>query len=328
MPAVCAGRGQYRCDPSLPNRTGSDHQCRQTRRSKIHRCEPERLCRSAKAEELEWWGWIPCGCEREKRAGLADYAISSGDDRSDTQNCLGERRRHDGRAHVQYQSMSRANSTPKRTRLLIVDDHPITRAGLVHLINRQPDMVVCGEAKNAAEALNAVDADKPDLVLADITLPGKSGLELIKDIKAIQPGLPTLVISMHDESLYAERFLRAVARGDITKHEGGEKLMQAIRHVLSGQIYVSEKMSAHILKILSGGQAAPVRSLIAQLSDREFEVFELLGEGVSAHEIARRLHISTKTVDAHRANIKTKLIIKTTSEPISYAARWMEHRWE
>jgi len=116
------------------------------------------------------------------------------------------------------------------------------------------------------------------------------------------------------------------ARGYITKHQGGEKLMQAIRHVLSGQIYVSEKMSAHILKILSGGQAAPVRSLIAQLSDREFEVFELLGEGVSAHEIARRLHISTKTVDAHRANIKKKLIIKTTSELISYAARWMEHR--
>ena len=222
--------------------------------------------------------------------------------------------------------MSRANSNTKRTRLLIVDDHPITRAGLVHLINRQPDMVVCGEAKNATEALDAVDAGKPDLVLADIALPGKSGLELIKDIKAIHPGLPTLVISMHDESLYAERVLRAGARGYITKHEGGEKLMQAIRHVLSGQIYVSEKMSAHILKILSGGQAAPVRSLIAQLSDREFEVFELLGEGVSAHEIARRLHISTKTVDAHRANIKKKLIIKTTSELISYAARWMEHR--
>ena len=222
--------------------------------------------------------------------------------------------------------MSRANSATKRTRLLIVDDHPITRAGLVHLINRQPDMVVCGEAKNAAEALDAVDAGKPDLVLADIALPGKSGLELIKDIKAIHPGLPTLVISMHDESLYAERVLRAGARGYITKHEGGEKLLQAIRHVLSGQIYVSEKMSAHILEIFSCGQTAPARSLIAQLSDREFEVFELLGEGVSAHEIARRLHLSTKTVDAHRANIKSKLTIKTNSELISYAARWMEHR--
>jgi DNA-binding NarL/FixJ family response regulator len=222
--------------------------------------------------------------------------------------------------------MSRANSATKRTRLLIVDDHPITRAGLVYLINRQPDMVVCGEAENAAKALDAVDAGKPDLMLVDIALPGKSGLELIKDIKAIHPGLPTLVISMHDESLYAERVLRAGARGYITKHEGGEKLMQAIRHVLSGQIYVSEKMSAHILKILSGGPVAPAGSLNARLSDREFEVFELLGEGVSAREIARRLHLSTKTVDAHRANIKTKLFIKTTAELISYAARWMEHR--
>jgi DNA-binding NarL/FixJ family response regulator len=211
-------------------------------------------------------------------------------------------------------------------RVLIVDDHPMTRAGLVHVINHQSDLVVCAEAENAADALDAVDAWEPDLVLADITLPGKSGLELIKDIKAIRPELPILVISMHDESLYAERVLRAGARGYITKQEGGEKLMQAVRHVLSGQIYVSEKMSAHILERFSGGQAAPVCSLVAQLSDREFGVFELLGQGLSAHEIAARLHISTKTVDAHRANIKAKLAIKTTSELISYAARWIEHR--
>jgi DNA-binding NarL/FixJ family response regulator len=222
--------------------------------------------------------------------------------------------------------MSRANPAKNRTRVLIVDDHPMTRAGLVHVINHQPDLVVCCEAENAAEALDAVGACRPDLVLADITLPGKSGLELIKDIKAIRPELPILVISMHDESLYAERVLRAGARGYITKQEGGEKLMQAVRHVLSGQIYVSEKMSAHILERFSGGQAAPVCSLVAQLSDREFGVFELLGQGLSAHEIAARLHISTKTVDAHRANIKAKLVIKTTSELISYAARWIEHR--
>jgi DNA-binding NarL/FixJ family response regulator len=222
--------------------------------------------------------------------------------------------------------MSGANPATNRTRVLIVDDHPMTRAGLVHLINHQADLIVCAEAENAADALDAVEVWKPDLVLADITLPGKSGLELVKNIKAIRPGLPTLVISMHDESLYAERVLRAGARGYITKHEGGEKLMQAIRHVLSGQIYVSEKMSAHILETFSGGQAAPERSLIGRLSDREFEVFELLGEGISAREIAGRLHLSTKTVDAHRANIKSKLVIKTTSELISYAARWIEHR--
>jgi DNA-binding NarL/FixJ family response regulator len=211
-------------------------------------------------------------------------------------------------------------------RVLIVDDHPMTRAGLVHVINHEPDLVVCAEAENGFDALDAVNACEPDLVLADITLPGKSGLELVKDIKAIRPGLPILVISMHDESLYAERVLRAGARGYITKHEGGKKLMQAIRHVLSGKIYVSEKMSAHILETFSVGRAASVRSLIARLSDREFEVFELLGEGLSAREIAERLHLSTKTVDAHRAKIKAKLVIKTTSELISYAARWIEHR--
>src|SRR5713101_1552228 len=182
--------------------------------------------------------------------------------------------------------MTIAKPAAKGTRVLIVDDHPITRAGLVQLIQHQPDLVVCGEAENAATAIDAVEGRKPDLVLADFTLPGKSGLELIKDIKAMRPGLPILVISMHDESFYAERVLRAGARGYITKREGGEKLMQAIRHVLSGQIYVSERMSAHILEIFSGGQAAPERSSIQQLSDREFEVFELIGEGFSAHEIA------------------------------------------
>jgi DNA-binding NarL/FixJ family response regulator len=228
--------------------------------------------------------------------------------------------------YIQDELMSIVNPAANRMRVLIVDDHPMTRAGLVYVINHQPDLVVCAEAENAADALDAVDACEPDLVLADITLPGKSGLELIKDIKAIRPGLPILVISMHDESLYAERVLRAGARGYITKHEGGKKVMQAIRLVLGGQIYVSEKMSANILETFSGGRTASVRSLIAQLSDREFEVFQLLGEGLSTREIAERLHLSTKTVDAHRANIKAKLVIKTTSELISYAARWTEHR--
>jgi DNA-binding NarL/FixJ family response regulator len=222
--------------------------------------------------------------------------------------------------------MTTAKPAAKGARVLIVDDHPMTRAGLVHLINHQPDLRVCGEAENAGQALDAVKASKPDLVLADITLPGKSGLELIKDIKAMRSELPVLVVSMHDESLYADRVLRAGARGYITKHEGGEKLMRAIRHVLGGKIYVSERISAHILEIFSGGQAAPERSSIEQLSDREFQVFELIGEGLSAREIARRLHLSPKTVDAHRANIKEKLNIKVSSELISYAARWIAYR--
>jgi DNA-binding NarL/FixJ family response regulator len=210
----------------------------------------------------------------------------------------------------------------KKTRILIVDDHPMTRSGLVHLINHQPDMVVDGEAEDAAQALDLLGSKHPDLMLIDITLPGKSGLELIKDVKAMHPDLPMLVLSMHDESLYADRVLRAGARGYITKHEGGDKLMGAIRHVLSGRIYVSESMSAHILEIFSGGQTGIDRSSIQKLSDREFEVFEALGEGLSSHEIAKKLHLSAKTVDAHRANIKTKLKINTTAELISFSARW------
>jgi DNA-binding NarL/FixJ family response regulator len=211
---------------------------------------------------------------------------------------------------------------PKKARIFIVDDHPMTRAGLAHLINHQPDTILCGEAENAAEALDRIALSRPDLVLIDITLPGKSGLELIKDVKATRPDLSILVISMHDESLYADRVLRAGARGYITKHEGGDKLISAIRHVLSGKIYVSESMSAHILEIFSGGRPVTDRSSIQNLSDREFEVFQALGEGLSSHEIAKKLHLSAKTVDAHRANIKTKLKINTTAELISFAARW------
>jgi DNA-binding NarL/FixJ family response regulator len=222
--------------------------------------------------------------------------------------------------------MKREKPTVKKTRVLIVDDHPMTRAGLVHVINHQPDMTVCGEAASAAQALDILDSSRPDLLLVDITLPGKSGLELIKDVKALRSALLMLVISMHDESLYADRVLRAGARGYITKHEGGEKLIEAIRHVLSGKIYVSESMSAHILEIFSGRQAALDRSSIEKLSDREFEVFESLGAGLSSQQIAKKLHLSAKTVDAHRANIKTKLSIKTTAELIAYAARWMSQR--
>jgi DNA-binding NarL/FixJ family response regulator len=211
---------------------------------------------------------------------------------------------------------------PQKARIFIVDDHPMTRSGLTHLINHQSDTVVCGEAENAGDALDLLDVSKPDLMLIDITLPGKSGLELIKDVRAMRPDLPILVISMHDESLYADRVLRAGARGYITKHEGGDKMIVAIRQILNGKIYVSESMSAHILEMFSGGQLGTELSSIQNLSDREFEVFQALGEGSSTHEIAKKLHLSAKTVDAHRANIKTKLKINTTAELISFAARW------
>jgi DNA-binding NarL/FixJ family response regulator len=222
--------------------------------------------------------------------------------------------------------MKAGKPTGKKTQILIVDDHPVTRAGLSHLINHQPDMIICGEAESAAQAMDVLASSRPDLLLIDLTLPGKSGLELVKDVKAMRPDLLMLVVSMHDESLYADRVLRAGARGYITKHEGGEKLIKAIRHVLSGKIYVSESMSAHILEMFSGGQTALDRSSIEKLSDREFEVFESLGAGLSSQQIAKKLHLSAKTVDAHRANIKTKLGMKTTAELIAYAARWMSQR--
>jgi len=215
-------------------------------------------------------------------------------------------------------------ASPAKKRILIVDDHPMMRQGLAQLVGNEPDLMVCCEAENASQAMEIVSKTRPDLVLADIALPDKSGLELIKDIQAIRPGLAVLVISMHDESLYAERVLRAGGRGYIMKQEGGRKLMEAIRHVLGGQIYVSENMSAKILEIFSGRRSDAGGSPVGNLSDREFEVFQLIGQGKSTREISERLHISVKTVEVHRVNIKTKLKIATAPELIRHAVRWVE----
>ncbi len=212
---------------------------------------------------------------------------------------------------------------PKRVRVLIVDDHPMTREGLVHLIANQPDLMVCAEAATAAAALTAAVETRPDLVLADFTLPDKSGIELIKDLHAVQPGLPVLVISMHEESLYAERAIKAGAAGYIMKVAGGEKLMEAIRRVLAGEVYVSAQIAAHVLKALAGKPAAGAGSSVGQLTDREFEIFGLIAQGIATRDIGGRLHISTKTVEAHRMNIKAKLGLDTAAGLISYAARWM-----
>jgi DNA-binding NarL/FixJ family response regulator len=216
------------------------------------------------------------------------------------------------------------NESPRRVqkRIMVVDDHPMTRNGIADWIRCEQDLSVCAEAQNAEQALEAVSKSNPDLVLTDITLPGKSGLELIKDLRAMQPDLPILVISMHDESLYAERVLRAGARGYIMKHEGGDDIIRAIRQVLSGKLYVSEQMSARILEGVSGRQPATQCSAIKQLTDRELEIFQLIGQGLSTQEIANKLHLSAKTVHAHRASIKDKLEIKSVTELISYAARW------
>jgi DNA-binding NarL/FixJ family response regulator len=210
-----------------------------------------------------------------------------------------------------------------RKRIMVVDDHPMTRNGIADWIRREQDLSVCAEVQNAEQALDAVSESKPDLVLTDITLPGKSGLELIKDLRTMRPDLPILVFSMHDEFLYAERVLHAGARGYIMKQESGEDIMRAIRKVLSGKVYVSEQMSARILEGVSGKQPGTQYAVIKHLTDRELEVFQLIGQGLSTHEVARKLHLSAKTVDAHRASIKDKLEIKNVTELVSYATRWV-----
>jgi len=214
-------------------------------------------------------------------------------------------------------------SAKAKQRILIVDDHPMMREGLALLIDHEPDLTVISQADSAAQALRLMETAVPDLLLLDISLPDRSGLEVIKDVHALYPELPVLVVSMHDESLYAERVLRAGGRGYIMKQEGGKRLMQAIRQVLEGRIYVSEKMSAKILETFSGHKGDPL-SPVENLSDREFEVFQLLGQGRGTREIAQHLHISIKTIEVHRTNIRKKLALSSGSELVHYAIRWTE----
>jgi len=210
------------------------------------------------------------------------------------------------------------------TKILIVDNHPMMRKGLAQLIGQQPDMRVCGEAGDASEALEKVRLLQPNLVLAEITLPGRNGLELIKNIQSLEGRVAVLVISMHDESFYAERVLRAGGRGYVMKQEGGKKILEAIRQVSAGHIFVSEKISARILETFSGHRLKGGRSAVENLTDREFEIFQLIGQGMGTKALAQELHISTKTIEVHRANIKAKLQIKTMAELIRHAVRWVE----
>ncbi len=218
---------------------------------------------------------------------------------------------------------ARKPSAPKpaaRKKILIVDDHPMMREGLRGTINHEPDMMVCGEVENAHQAVEAVQKLKPDLVLTDVTLPGKSGLELVKDLKALQPQLAILALSMHEEALYAERMLRAGASGYITKQQPPEELLKAIRQVLANHVYVSQEMSERLLRRFSG-KAPANRSPMEILTDREFEIFQLIGAGQSPNDIAGQLHLSPKTVAVHNANIRRKLNVKTTAQLIRFALR-------
>jgi len=215
-------------------------------------------------------------------------------------------------------------TVPPKHRIFLVDDHPIVLSGFRLLLDSQPDLEVCGAAGSAEEALERVHGSKAELVITDLTLPGRDGLEFIRDVLTMIPGQPVLVVSMHDELLYAERALRAGARGYLMKEAGSEKMLAAIRHVLAGNVYVSERMSARILEAFSGNHSRNTDSPVQKLSNREFEVFRMLGEGLMTKEIAVRLHLSEKTVAVHRTHIKEKLGMKSATELTHQAVRWVE----
>ena len=215
-----------------------------------------------------------------------------------------------------------------KKKILLVDDHPLLRQGISQLINQQPELTVCAEAEDCAGALTAAEKVRPDLAIIDLSLKNELGLELVKDFKARFPELLTLVLSMHDESLYAERVLRAGARGYIMKHEASEKVLEAIREVLDGGVFVSRKVTASILERVSGRSQAPGRSPLHVLSDRELEVLLLIGQGYGSQQIAKRLHISTKTIEAHRANIKLKLKLGSSGDLLQHAIRWAQQMGE
>ena len=216
-----------------------------------------------------------------------------------------------------------STTSSKRKKVLLVDDHPLMRRGQADLLEREADLTVCGEAGTARAAMEAIAKLQPDIVLVDMALPDKDGLELIKDIQALHPGLPVLAMSMQDESLYASRVLRAGGRGYVMKGDAPELLATAIRTVLSGQVALSPRMSAKMLESMVGPAGQAGEGPEAKLSDRELEVLRLFGGGWSTDEIAKRLHLSAKTVDVHRAHIKEKLGLKATPEFQRFAIRWV-----
>jgi DNA-binding NarL/FixJ family response regulator len=211
-----------------------------------------------------------------------------------------------------------------RTKVLLIDDHPLVREWLSTLINQQADLSVCGEAEDAPHALSLVASLKPRLAIVDLSLKSGSGIQLIKDLKQLDPFLLILVLSMHDESLYAERVLRAGARGYVMKREVTKKIIGAIRDVLRGEIVLSEKLATTMLGKLLQGQADSTLSPVTILGDRELEVFQLLGRGWETRRISEELHISIKTVQAHCARIKEKLNLKSATELLREAIRWEE----
>lgn len=220
--------------------------------------------------------------------------------------------------------LSNDSAQRERKRILLVDDHPMVRERLAEVILREPDLTVCGEAEERFQAMEKISAMRPALVIVDLTLKRSHGMELIKDIRSQYPDLAMLVVSMHDETLHAERVLRAGARGYITKQEATRKIMQAIRTVLGGDIYLSEKMATHIAAAAVGRTRAKPGTPIASLSNRELLVFEMIGQGRSTRQVADALHLDMRTIETYRARIKEKLNLKDANDLLQSAIRWVQ----
>jgi DNA-binding NarL/FixJ family response regulator len=216
---------------------------------------------------------------------------------------------------------TRSNSSVPRCKVFLIDDHPIVRQGLALFIDREPDLMVCGEADSATSALQAIREAAPDFVVLDISLDGPDGLELLKTLRVRYPNLPVLVLSMHDEAVYAERALRAGANGYIMKQEATDRVLTAIRHILSGDVYLSDRLTKRMLQQFVNGSVSP-RDPLAKLSDRELEVYRLIGAGHSTRQIADELHVSTKTIESYQAHIKEKLALRNARELVQHAVEW------
>lgn len=212
----------------------------------------------------------------------------------------------------------------EKSRILLVDDHPMVRERLAEVIVREADLEVCGEAEDRFSAMELIGKTRPHLAIIDLTLKQSHGIELIKDIRVQHPETLTLVVSMHDELLHAERVIRAGGRGYITKQEATRKIMLAIRTVLNGETYLSEKMAARIASSVVGQSRNEQGVLVNKLSDRELRVFEMIGQGSSTRQIADELHLDIRTIETYRARIKDKLDLKNANELLQYAIRWVQ----
>ena len=211
----------------------------------------------------------------------------------------------------------------RKNRVFVVDDHPIVRHGLAELINREPDLAVCGEAGDVHKALQSISALKPDILILDISLNGPDGIELLKNVRLRDVALPVLVLSMHDESIYAERALRAGANGYIMKDEAPEKVLLALRRILGREVYVSDQVANKMLQVYIGRSSVLTHTPVAGLTDRELEVFRLIGEGRATRQIAEELHLSVKTVESYQAHIKEKMSFRSARELMRHAVQWV-----